>query len=222
MKKGRLSPKAILASVAICLMAAVIWVITLLVGPTEYTIPSPLSTPSQGISIHLPKVQPRVVESPTSEPRETKIYVEYRTVPSYWGIGRVITGWNLAVNTDFVPVTKCPNSKPCVKIRINPKLDHYTAAETSFGYRNDIYIDLNPEVTNPREAQSTACHEMGHVLGLPHINGTVNTCMTAKDKFYRTLPSSLDLKLANSYGKWDGNKMYSLSEKTVDVRSLPK
>jgi hypothetical protein len=105
---------------------------------------------------------------------------------------------------------------------MNPKLDHFTAAETSFGYRDDIYIDLNPEVTSWRAAQSTACHELGHVLGLPHISGTANTCMTVKDDYYRVLPSALDLKLANSYGKWDGNKMYQLSGKDFDIRTQPK
>jgi hypothetical protein len=105
---------------------------------------------------------------------------------------------------------------------MDDKLDVNTAAETSFGYRNDITIDLNPDVTRPREAQSTLCHEMGHTLGLPHISGTSNTCMTATDDFYRVLPSTLDLKLANSYGDWSLEKMYELSGKDLDARSLPK
>ncbi len=211
------------ASLAIViLVAAAIWFISLLIGPSTVTIPSDLHSPSLATSTPLPKVHTTPVPSQAPETQQTLIYVIANHIPSYWGIDSVIVGWNKATNTDFVRSVKCPSFKPCVYIEVNKKLPEDTAAQTEFGYRNDIVIELNPIVTKRQEAQSTLCHEMGHTLGLPHISGTANTCMTANDDFYRVTPSALDLRLANSYGKWSLEKMYVLSGKDLDVRSIPR
>lgn len=190
--------------------------------PAQSVRPSvPPDSPRQTVTSPVPTVHS---PSPSPKPRETKIYVVAKNVPSYWGISRVITGWNMDRFADFVPLADCPKAMPCVTIKMDAKLSGTTtAAQTTFGYRmGDIVIDLNPDVKMPWEAQSTACHEMGHVLGAGHINGTNKTCMTPKDAFYRVLPSSLDLQIVNGYGTWELEKMYRLSGKDVDVRTYPK
>jgi hypothetical protein len=219
--------KEAVLSFGVVVAASAIWISLLTFWPsTDSRIPQPLHDPRsapvshrQTVTSPVPPVQ---VLSPTPEHKETKIYIVSKGIPSYWGISKVILGWNLDKYADFVPVNTCPSFQPCVTVKLNPKLPNTTAAETSFGYRNDITIALNPIITNSWNAQSTACHEMGHVLGLGHIKGTSKTCMTAKDGFYRALPSSLDIRLANGLGEWNLEKMYTLSGKDIDVRDAPK
>jgi hypothetical protein len=140
---------------------------------------------------------------------------------SKWGLDYVLAGWKDAKYTDFKRVTSCPVAAICVTIKEDKAIPDDDAGLTSFGYRGDIYIDLNPAITSPFEAQSTVCHELGHVLGLGHITGTKNSCMPAKGD-YRILPSSLDIRMADRLGHWQLQKMYETSGKTVDIRDVPK
>ena len=181
--------------------------------------PVPAVQPSTVPPSHVPSIG---VPSPTPKPTKVTIFVVANGIPDYWNIDKVVSGWNKAEHTVFTPVAMCPSFYPCVTVKMDSKIDKDYAAETTFGYRNDITIKLNPTVTNSWDAQSTACHEFGHVLGLGHISGTANTCMTAKDGFYRALPTRLDLKYADSFGDWDLSKMYTLSGKDIDVRTAPK
>lgn len=183
---------------------------------TRSAVPRPLQT----VTSHVPTPQG---PSSTPEPREAKIYVVAPNIPSYWKIGTTLSEWNLADRyADFVPMNYCMIDEPCLTIKMG-KLADDTAAITTFNSDGrTVSIILNRSLKNPIVASSITCHELGHVLGLPHINGTVNTCMTAKDGFYRTRPTEIDSRLVNSYGKWEFWKMYDLSGKDVDIRSLPR
>lgn len=219
--KRVISRREIIGSTIVIVVTATIWFLVLLVGASESKIPQPLHSPSLVTESPVPKVHPSPVPKVTPVSAETKIYVVVKNVPSYWGVSGSLTDWNLVDHyADFVPVKSCPDSLPCLTVKMK-KLPEDTAAETNWGEGNDITIDLNPIVASHWEAKSTICHELGHVLGLPHVSGTANTCMTAIGS-YRIHPTIVDARLVNSYGVWETDKMYLLSGKDVDIRSMPR
>lgn len=185
--------------------------------------------PSQVTSKAVPKVEPTQVQSPRPErtphkpPSQSRIiYVVAQNVPSVWGLQAVLKAWSAAKYTDSRLVVSCPVANPCVTVKMDPKLAKTdNAAVTDFGYNNTIVIRLNPLVKTPLEAQSTMCHEYGHVLGAPHIKGTANSCMPASGD-YRVLPTKVDLSVVDRLGHWDLEKMYQSAFREVDVRVLPK
>lgn len=161
------------------------------------------------------------VPSPTPKPVKTQINVVTKGIDSYWSINRATAEWNnLLKYTILIPVAECVSSVPCVTIKYS-KLPRDTAALTSFGYRNDLTMELNPVVKDPREAKATATHELGHVLGVPHIVGTANTVMNPQD-VYRTTPGSIDVQYANSDTTWTVAEAYDSSSKEVDARAVPR
>ena len=178
------------------------------------TVTSPVPAPS----VPVPRVE-RTPHKPTSQ--SLVIYVVAPKLASKWGLDYVLAGWKDAKYTDFKKVSSCPVASICVQVKENKSIPAEDAGMTGFGYSGDIYMDLNPAITNPFEAQSTVCHEFGHVLGLGHITGTHNSCMPAKGD-YRILPSELDIRMVDRLGHWQLEKMYTSSGKTVDIRDLPK
>lgn len=165
------------------------------------------------------------VPSPTKKPIKpfkTSIYVVSKGIDSYWGIGRAVSNWNNKLKwVSLRPVAACPSFQPCITFKYNPKLEASYAAETSFGYRNDLTIELNPVVKSSREALATATHELGHTLGVPHIIGTGNTVMNPS-AVYRTTPSAIDVSYANQDTTWTVAEAYESSSKTVDSRAVPR
>lgn len=208
-------------------------VITCLVGctanqgqiPRSVTSPDwpkqTVSSPSQteGVPSSRPERKPH---NPVSA--GLVIYVVDKDISPVWNLRTALAGWKKAKWTDFRLVEACPVSQPCVTIKEKKSLTSTEAAETLFGYRvDDIVINLNPVlIWEPFNAQSTLAHELGHTLGAPHITGTNNTLMTAKDAYYRIVPSALDLQIVDALGPWSLEKMYVESGKTVDVRTQPK
>lgn len=174
-----------------------------------------LTTPEPGSTVLGPKQKPPSL-------KYTYIYVVAPKLSPVWELDSAISGWKLARWTDFRPVAVCPVAKPCVTIT-EKRLANNQAGVTNFGYDYTITIHLNASlIWDPFKAQSTLAHELGHVLGAPHIVGTNNTLMTAKDGFYRTRPTDLDIRLVDQLGEWELEKMYENSGKTVDVRTAPK
>jgi hypothetical protein len=151
------------------------------------------------------------------------IYVVDTGISPVWGLNKAITGWKKARWTDIILVKSCPVARPCITVS-EKDLTKTEAGRTNFGYRvEDITIYLNASlIWDPFKAQSTLAHEMGHTLGAPHITGTSKTLMTAKDGFYRTMPTDLDIKAVDDLGPWQLEKMYEASGKTLDVRQAPK
>lgn len=186
----------------------------------------------------LPSAQITALPSPTvstgqtprseREPHESQypdvtIYVVDAGISPIWALDSAITGWKKAKWTDIIKVKACPVARPCVTVA-EKRLAKDEAGQTNFGYRvedNTIYLNSSL-IWEPFEAQSTLAHEFGHILGAPHIKGTANTLMTEVDGFYRTKPTTLDLKVVDDLGPWELEKMYESSGKTLDVRNQPK
>ena len=183
--------------------------------------------PSAHIS---PEPGSRVLTDPSPRPKhETHnptsdsltIYVVALNVDNEWGLQAVLAGWNMARYTTLKQIDRCPVASVCVVIRENAKINPKYAALTSFYVDHSITIDLNPAVTNRIEAQSSLCHEFGHVLGAGHVKGSHDSCMPATGD-YRVVPTALDLSLVDRLGRWQFDKMFKSSGKDVDVRRLPR
>lgn len=220
---GKLNWKAIIFIVAILVVVA------LLASCASSTVRIPRSVSSPDWADTPPRIAVQSSPVPTSTPKQnthkpspasTTIYVVSH-VNSLWHVGDAIIGWKLAKYTDFKLVKQCPVTAPCVTIRMNESLPSDTAAETSFTTNpNEILMDLNPVVTSSKEAENTVSHELGHVLGAPHIVGTLDTVM-APIGVYRVLPTRLDVRVVDALGRWDSEKMYENSGKTLDMSHQP-
>lgn len=178
----------------------------------------PPESPSSWSRTRVPTPQ---VPSPTLKPGKTRINVVTKGIGSYWQFDVAMTNWNKQLKwTQLTKVKACPVAEPCVVVKYS-KLPNDTAAVTSFGYRNDVTIELNPVVKNPKEALATGTHELGHVLGVPHITGTSNTVMNPI-LVQRTTPSGIDVGYANRDKTWTVEEAYKSSSKDVDVRAVPR
>lgn len=151
----------------------------------------------------------------------TIIYVVKKNVPSIWNVEAALAGWKAAKYSDFKLVTECPVAEPCVTIRPDSNLDKKYGGQTSFSYDPaDIVITLTTLKMSSIEAKETMCHELGHVLGEPHIKGTHDTCLLATSNYplsYRTKPTKLDLKVVDDLGHWQLEKMAISADKELDV-----
>lgn len=184
--------------------------------------PSPLGTiqpePSSQVTIGQVPRPKHETHEPSSD--SLAIYVVAQNVGNEWGLQAVLAGWNKARYTTIKQTNICPVASVCVVVRENAKINPKFAALTSFYTDHSIIIDLNPAVRENFEAQSSLCHEFGHVLGEGHVKGTHDTCMTAVES-YRVLPTQLDLSMVDKLGRWQFDKMFKSSGKTVDVSRLP-
>ena len=116
---------------------------------------------------------------------------------------------------------QCPSAAPCITVKVY-KLPKDTAAVAQYSWNySELEIRLNPIVKDHREAQSALAHEFGHLLGAPHITGTANSVMQPVG-VYRLLPTRLDIETVDRLGRWQLEKMYENSGKTVDARALPR
>lgn len=209
--------------VIVFIVAILIGIIVLAGCAETGQIPRSVTSPDRSLIPVPSSVRTALVPTPRPELKETKIYVVATGIPYYWSVRSTIVDWNLADRfVDFVPADSCPKLVPCVHIKMG-KFPNTTAAETSF-MDDDFTINIvvSDSIRNAFVAHSVMCHELGHVLGLPHISGTVDTCMTAVDGFFRTRPTKLDTRLVNSFGTWEFEKMYELSGKDIDTRSHPQ
>lgn len=136
-------------------------------------------------------------------------------------MSEVLNSWNRAKNTRFVTSNSCPVSSTCVVVSIK-KLPRGYFGVTYF-YPTKIVIYFNTYIKTAYDAQATACHELGHVLGLGHITGTRKSCMPISSGINDpSRATDLDIHWADSLGPWNLERMDSLRQKTVDVRDLPR
>lgn len=218
-----------LKTVSLCVVGTLLLTTAVLVSPNNSVqlppggVALPRSTgPETPPSWSRTRVQPTKTPSPAPKPVKTEINVVAIGIDSYWGVNKAIGDWNKVLKyTKLTPVAACPSFQPCVTIKYNPKIDKELAAETSFGYRNDLTIELNPRIAPLREALATTAHELGHVLGVPHITGTSNTVMNPQE-VYRITPGPVDVSFANRDRTWTVAEAYDSSNKTVDVRAIPR
>jgi hypothetical protein len=226
----RSSRKASKVGVIVLVVGLIAWGLILSFGPRTSRIPDPQSTPSLTHTAPEPASTVTIGQVPRSGVRPHKntspvitVYVVDVKVPSRWGLTAVVNGWQKAFWTRLEYAKSCPKDEVCVVVKEDKTLKFPTAAQTLYSnYSKVINVNLNPGVKSPIEAQSTLCHEFGHTLGAPHVKGTVNTCMTPINAFYRVTPTRVDLRLVDSLGRWEIQKMYDESGKTVDARTQPK
>lgn len=196
--------------------------------PSETRIPRSVTSPDwpkQAVSSPV-QATPGPVSRPERKPEKPTssvltIYVVSTVNDKFWGVSAAIAGWKSAKYTDFKLAKRCPIAAPCIKVTTYKYLDFKVAAQAEFGYRmQDLFIKVNPIITSHKEAQSALAHEFGHVIGAPHIVGTHNTVMNPIG-IYRLLPSKTDVQTVDRLGRWQLEKMYESSGKTLDVRTVP-
>lgn len=228
-QEGKPVPK--IWQLAILVIGLVIWVAVLMWSPTQAvkvpsgSLPTYRHSTQQAVTSPLPStgVQSPTQKVTTKKPTSQSITIYYSAtgISKMWGLQEVVNTWSKAKYEDLKLVDRCPVADDkCVTIRLDPKIDPTDAAITDF-YTDHIVIRLNPAIHSAFESQSALCHEVGHTLGLPHIIGSINSCMPAIGD-YRTTPSQLDLRLLDSLGHWTLESAYKSTLKDIDVRKLPQ
>lgn len=146
---------------------------------------------------------PLRVESPAHIPPDKPkvIWVVTSRVDRDWQLPRQIAGWNKAKYVDFKLTDSCPVASPCVLIsEINTKY----AGEADFATgESKMQIRLARDLL-PREKPTTMCHELGHILGHPHVKSS-ESCMN--DLGYLVpYPTASDIAVVDTYGQWNWYK----------------
>lgn len=206
---------------------AILLIVVVKCTPSETRIPRSVTSPDWPKQTLSPAVQPTPGQLPRPERQPEKptssvltIYVVSVVDNKLWGVNAAIAGWKPAKYTDFQLVKHCPIATPCVLIS-KGNLGPFVAAQAEYGYRmQDLFIKVNPIITSHKEAQSALVHELGHLIGAPHIVGTHNTVMNPIG-IYRLLPTKSDIQTVDRLGRWQLEKMYESSGKTLDVRAVP-
>ncbi|MEJ3747793.1 matrixin family metalloprotease [Actinomycetes bacterium KLBMP 9797] len=107
-----------------------------------------------------------------------------------WPVGRAVTEWNKTSGIDSIrrtPSAGCGSNAHCVEVVsanygnsgwMGETWRHLNAAQT---YHTNVAVYLNDYYhNNETDRWETACHELGHVLGLWH-NTSKNSCLYASD-----------------------------------------
>ena len=184
------------------------------------------SPPLPQIQTEAAKPSPRVpVPSPKLDTNLKKaIYVRAIKIPKIYALSEILSSWNRTKHTRFVLISKpCPVNSACITVTIKD-LPEEKVGEAKYG-RNigENTLRFDPSNSSPYLAQSTACHEFGHFLGLGHLLGTNKTCMTAFAGDNDPIrPTKIDILWADSLGPWNFYRMSVLSHKTVDITELPR
>lgn len=169
--------------------------------------------------------------APEASPKRkvTKVYI-ISSLPKYYelryNLEEVVAAWQKTKWTSIGIRKTCPVAKGlyaydevCVFIK-EVKLSAKFAGQTYWrdGYI-DIHINLNARMYIQHEQQATLCHEIGHVLGAPHIKSR-QSCMIDVDTGAK-LPSKTDIAFVDSLGEWNFEKMYDSAVRTIDSSQLP-
>lgn len=159
--------------------------------------PEPGTTAPESTAVPRSPV-PRV-DVPPEKPRVIFIKVA-KNVDAGWQISKQVSEWNKAKYVDFRITNTCPVASPCVLIsesHIDPKF----AGETDFGSdERSMTIKLSRTLPT-KEKAPTICHELGHILGLPHLLNP-KSCMNDLGYLVRQ-PVASDIEVVDSFGQWN-------------------
>jgi matrixin len=171
---------------------------------------SPRTSPSA-------EVQPSPVPTPAKKRNQvTNIYV-VAPIASKWGLPEVLVGWNKAKWVDLKLARQCPLQAqvPCVTITESNSIPGNDMGETIFyNTPSSLQIHVDHNIRNYREAQSTLCHELGHIMGLGHSNRQ-DTCMTI-ERVGPLVPTERDLLMVDRLGYWTLEKVGTSSGRDID------
>lgn len=114
------------------------------------------------------------------------------TVDSSWPVGSAVDNWNRTSDDRIKLSVNGTACKTTVLVTIGLIEKGWGVTEyDKNGYR--VRVTLSPEVPLEYRAHVT-CHELGHVLGLPH-RFTQDSCMNP-DQLSTEMPSAADLQNA--------------------------
>lgn len=117
-----------------------------------------------------------------------------------WPVDEAVYQWNKNGRNKLVLNNEESACRGIVIIVESPTDKYY--GNTEFMNRSIILVTVSTRVPTTNKArQHVICHELGHVLGLPHSNGD-GSCMDPGK--FNILPTEEDLRLVASES-WDPN-----------------
>lgn len=141
---------------------------------------------------------PVVAEDSPPPPVDKTVVVVDRTEGTWAGIPEAVEGWSRSPLVDLVLRRQCDPSRYCIIIR-HP--DDY--GDGWIGWwkpltRRVSTIRLNrgsPFADDPRAQAWTACHELGHALGLGEVYEGSSGCMVDGIDLGETTPTARDMAM---------------------------
>jgi hypothetical protein len=125
--------------------------------------------------------QPRWYRGSASE---ATIYLEKTRVGStnWWYVKQAGAEWAKSSRIKIVFVTRCPSKLYCVKVydgRWSKPMAGWTLLNadprTNYAWYGSVHLNTR-YLTSSAARRKTACHELGHAVGLDH-RGSGRTCM---------------------------------------------
>lgn len=105
--------------------------------------------------------------------------------PAAWPVKASVAEWNKSPGVDSYWTTgACPTGgRHCVPVRASNSGDNGTVGYTymevdsaAFFIDGKVHVDFNTYYSSSEDNRGTACHELGHALGLAH-NGSTSSCL---------------------------------------------
>lgn len=110
------------------------------------------------------------------------VYVRDRT-PSGYPVRAAVRDWNRSGRVDLYYrryTTRLRAGRHSVVVRTYTPVarNEYGRTRWVTGTQGPVTVSISTRVRGTRQARKTACHEIGHALGLAH-NGSTNSCLHA-------------------------------------------